>query len=145
MKKENLLIVIIGLAIGILVGWFLIGKEQVNLRGIETSPNAYSSAPSYSTSTLTNNLAPAIVPRATSSRVYAQVCNYISSDILWVYKQATSTSVVIGRGSPVFASSSTQYPQFQPCFRVDANDAYTGQIWGIINSSTTITVEYLQN
>lgn len=144
MKKENLLIVIC-LAILILVGGLFIGKDSVNLRGIETSPNSYSSAPTYSTSTLTNNLATAIVPRATSSRVYAQVCNYISSDILWIYKQATSTGVVISRGSPVFASSSTNYPQLQPCFRIDADDPYTGQIWGIINSTSTITIEYLQN
>mgnify|MGYP001566753350 CR=1 FL=1 len=144
MKKENLLIVI-GLAILLLIGGLFIGKGSVNLRGIETNPNAYSSAPSYSTSTLTNNLATIIVPRATSSRVYAQVCNYTSADILWVYKQATSTGVVIGRGSPAFSSSSANYPQFQPCFRVDSDDAYTGQIWGIINSTTTVTVEYLQS
>ena len=117
-----------------------------NLGNLNVNENAYSSASTYSTSTLTNSSATLLLSKATSSRTYAKICNPKGADIAFIYKQATSTGVSInaGTGSPIFASSSTSYPQLDACFNINSDDPYLGQVWGIVNATSTLTIESVQ-
>jgi len=109
--------------------------------------NSYSTPPTYTSTTLTNDIATELVARATSSRNIARICmredNASSTFPVYIWKQGTSTGVATSSGYPIYFNASTS--NSQSCFTVDASDPYTGQIWGIAKTTTTLTIEVLQN
>ena len=118
------------------------GKQVVG--NIFVEENAYSSAVTYTSTTLTNDVATLLVSRATSSRTYAQVCyreDSANNVPIKIFKQATSTGIAITSGHPIYSSSTSAG---QNCFRVDMNDPYTGQIWAISAATTSASIEVLQ-
>ena len=118
------------------------GKQVVG--NIFVEENAYSSAVTYSSTTLTNDVVTSLIPRATSSRNIARVCvaeNSANNVATKIFKQATSTGITIELGYPIYGSSTDAS---QICMTVNANDPYTGQIWGISDATTTVTTEYSQ-
>ena len=113
-----------------------------NLGNIFTNADAYSGIPTYSSTTFANNLATLIIPRATSSRAYAQICLLeASTSTVWLYK-ATSTGAVPGVGDPIF-SSSTQADKH--CKRYDASDPFTGAVYAISRVTSTLIYEFVQD
>lgn len=133
----------ISIGIGLLIGYIVWGGET--LGNIAREQNAYSSALTHTSSTLTNSVATRVLTRATSSRSTAKICNRDGVERVWLYKQATSTGVAVNQGFPIYATSGTAWPQLPPCLVLDANDPYLGEIWAITSATTTITIESLQN
>jgi hypothetical protein len=140
--------IIIGILIamvGFMVGYFAFQENKPQIVGnILNNDNAYSVGGTYVTSTLTSGVATLLVPRATSSRTYAKVTVLGDAARVFIYKQATSTGVVVNRGSIIFASTTTQYPQFPAEFKVDSSDPYTNEIWGVSEATTSVAIEYKQ-
>lgn len=120
-------------------------QESKIVGNIFTDTDAYSGVQpiTYTSSTLSGGVATLLVPRATSSRTYALVSQLNGTSTVFIYKQTTSTGVVVDQGTPLFTSST---PSGSPFFRVDKNDPYTGEIWGVSNGTTTkVLIEYHQN
>ena len=142
-KLEKIAVIVSAiLLVAIVFVGFQVLNKKASLGNIFVESNAYSGAATYTSSTLTNSLAVSLVPRATSSRHYAKVCQgSTSTAIVRLYKQATSTGVVINQGYPLHPSST---PNGNFCMSIDANDPYTGQIWGIAPTTTTVEIEYRQ-
>lgn len=145
MNKITQIILFIGIiAVGFSAIIYINGLKS-NLGNLNVNDNAYSSSATYSTSTLTNGVATLLVQKATTTRTYVKVCNPSGTDVLaWIYKVSTSTNVVVNKGTPIFASSTTAYPQIDACMTINENDPYLGQVWGIVNSTTTLTIESVQ-
>lgn len=136
---KNISIII--LAIAIVAGALIISNgNQRNVGNIFTNPNAYSSGVSYTSSTLTNSVAKLLLPRATSSRTMAKIC-LISGNTTYLYKQATSTGVVVNQGDPIYLASSTAS---RTCATYDANDPYIGDVWSISDATSTVSIESKQ-
>lgn len=133
------------LVFGIIVVGFLtiitfgIYKNENNLGNIFVNENAYTSA-SYATTTMTNSVETSLLARATSSRTMAKIC-HISGGTVYLYKQATSTGVINGRGNPIYPFGSSTP---QTCVSYDVNDPYIGQVWGISSVTSTVSVESKQ-
>lgn len=145
-KTEKILLFCVAI-IGIAVGGLYLGKTNVSSGNVFTHPNAYSSGVVYTSSTLLGGVPTSILPRATSSRTFAKICNDVSpTSTVFLYKQTTSTGVVLNYGTPIYPvaySSSTYTPR--NCAIYDWNDPYTGQVWGLTNGSgTIISVESVQ-
>ena len=141
MNKQN--ITIAGLVVAILAIsglYFRSGETQKNFGNLNVNENAYSSGVTYSTSSISTNTATSLLVRATSSRTFAKVCNQGTSTV-FIYKQSTSTGIITGMGTPLFATSSYQ----GSCFTYDEIDPYLGQIWGTALNTSTVSVESLQN
>ncbi len=144
MKKYIIIGIIIAI-VSFFIGYYSMPIERYIYGNLNVSENAYNDSVTYATSTLTNGVATLLVQKATSTRTYAKVCNPSGTDVLaWIYKQSTSTGVVINKGTPIFASSTTAYPQIDVCMTIDEKDPYSGQVWGIVNSTTTLTIESVQ-
>ena len=143
-KLTQLIFGILVISLLILIASVVIKENVVSFGNINVNENAYSSAPVYSTSTLTNSVATLLLARATSSRTYAKICNPQGSDIVWIYKQSTSTNVVVNRGTPIYSSSTTGYPQLNSCITFDDNDPYMGGVYGIVSATSTVTIESIQ-
>lgn len=147
MKKSEKLIVVLATVLSFaafalqFAGIF--GEEPKKAGNIVVDENAYSSSTVYTSSSLTGNLATLVVPKATSTRTYAQVClSEAATSSVWVYKQGTSTGIVVGGGEAIYPSSSAAS---KPCLRVDANDPYYGEIWVITRpTGTVVNIDYSQ-
>lgn len=108
-----------------------------------TERNAYSTASAYATTTVGLNAAVKILPRATSTRNFAEICNTSDVGRLHVYNQATSTGVTSAQGTILYGTTTTNGDN---CMRFDANNPYTGEVWGIGSIATgTVRVETNQN
>ena len=129
------------LAIIAFVGVVNYKNSQGTLGNLFVDENAYSSTPTYTSSTISNGSATVILVRATSSRTFAKICDRTGATTTWIYKQATTTGVVTGMGSPILASSTNVY---SPCFIVDYNDPYLGQLVAISGATTTLSIESKQ-
>lgn len=145
-EKAAIIVAVIFSLVALGVQFLKSDRAPQSFGNIFVGPNAYSSAVTYTSSTLTNSVATSLVPRATSSRSYAQVCfgdNSANSQPVFLFKQATSAGVALNVGHAIYASSTgTSGPK---CLRADWDDPYTGQIWGITNATATVWIEYLQN
>lgn len=134
------------LAVASILVQFIFRKAEprsINIGSIFTEPHAYSTGATYVSTQLTNSLATLLISRATSSRTFCEVCqNSTSSAIVWLFKQGTSTGVAVNLGYPLY-SSSTNFGL--PCARYDADDPWTGQVWGIAGVTTTVTTSCVQN
>ena len=131
-------IIIVGLfAVSVIQGMKI--SQTDTLGSLFVSENSYSSAPTYSTSSVVIT-AGSLLARATSSRTFAKICNQ-SANTVYLYKQATSTGVVTNMGYPIYATSSNGLS----CATYDANDPYLGQIWGIAAATSTVSIESIQN
>ena len=117
------------------------GFLKRNLGNLNVDENAYSSGVTYTSSTISNNVATVILARATSSRTFAKICDRTGATTTWIYKQATTTGAILGMGSPILASSSNLYP---PCLAIDSLDPYLGQLVAISGATTTLSIESLQ-
>lgn len=116
--------------------------QDINIGNIFTHPEAYSSIPSYSSTTFANNLATLVIPRATSSRAYAQICLLeTSTSTVWLYK-ATTTNAIMGQGDPIYSSSTAAS---KPCKRYDASDPFTGAVYAISRVTSTVIYEFVQD
>lgn len=141
-KIEKILLVCV-IVIGIAVGGLYVGRNNVSYGNIFSESNAYSGGVVYTSSTLIGGTPLQILPRATSSRTFAKICNELAAtSTVFLYKQATSTGVVLNYGTPIYPTS-TQLGL--SCAIYDLNDPYTGAVWGLTNGSGTIvSVEYKQ-
>jgi len=140
MKKTAIIAIVISIiAIGF-AGIALTKKtNDVDVVGnIFSEKNAYSGGITYSTSTLDAGVATSLVSRATTTRNYVEIC-HLTGGIIYLYKQATSTGIVVGMGKPLFASTTDT-----SCARWDEYDPYTGQVWGIGSVTSTVSVETKQ-
>lgn len=137
--------IIFGVLIVGLLATIAFHPVQQAVGNIFSNDNAYSTGVTYASSTLTNSVATLLIPRAASSRTYAEVCVRASVGVIWIYKQATSTGVSVDQGHPLYASStSSLYPQYDGCVKYDADDPYTGQVWGITDTTSSVAIEYKQ-
>ena len=139
--KQN---IFIALALIIALAAFGVNFFKQPVGSVFSEPNAYSAAPTYSTNTL-NSGAELLVSRAANRRSFVRICNVTGQDVVFLYKQNTATGVIIDQGSPIYATSGTNWPQVPACMTLDANDPYTGAIFGISSASTTVSIEQLQN
>lgn len=146
MNKLQKSILALALLLGLIgVGLNLIVRNQpVNVGSIFEERDAYSSAPTYSTTSLSNSTATSLVSRATSTRTFVEICSVTGDAVVYLYKQATTTGVAVQQGHPIIATSTASYSQYDNCFKVDSNDPYTGQIYGISSVTTTVSIESLQ-
>lgn len=131
--------------IGAIVIVFLLltfSQPSVNpvLKGIEKTLTAYSGASTYSTVSVTG-VAVEILPKATSSRSYAEICN-LGAGRVWIFKQATSTGVAVNTGKALYSTSTTNGVN---CVFYGVDDPYTGAVWGVSSEATsTVDVEFNQ-
>lgn len=125
--------------------WIMLSPKEEPIGNLAKDGHAYSSALTYATTSLTNNVAARLLVRATSSRSTARVCNVDGAERVWTYKQSTSTGIVANQGFPIYATSGTAWPQIPNCLLIDQNDPYLGEIWAIVSATTTVSVESLQN
>lgn len=143
MNKQN--ITIVGLIIVLFaVGGLYFKQTKTNLGNLNVNENAYRSGVAYSTSSILGNVATSLILKATSSRTYAEVC-VVTGNRIWIYKQATSTGIATGMGYPLYSTTTATGFEYEPCFKVDASDPYLGEIWAIAETTSTVTVDYLQN
>ena len=118
------------------------GFLKRNLGNLNVDENAYSSGVTYTSSTISNNVATVILARATSSRTFAKICDRTGATTTWIYKQATTTGAVLGMGSPIFAT--TTHNMYPSCLAIDSLDPYLGQLVAISGATTTLSIESLQ-
>lgn len=146
MNKIEKIVLALAIIISILSVVIQLAISDKPIGNIFVESNAYSAAPTYASTTITNNLATSLIPRAASSRNIARICHRDDSAnnvAVFIFKQATSTGVaVVGGGFPIYSSSTSAG---QNCFMVGINDPYLGEIWGISSATTSVTIEYLQN
>lgn len=134
--KYLVAIAILGLTFGL--GYFL-RPVQEQFGSFFVNENAYSSA-SYASSSMTNSIATSLLARATSSRTTAKIC-HVSGGTVFLYKQATSTGVVVSQGDPIYPFASST----KTCATYDVNDPYIGAVWGISGTTSTVSIESVQN
>ncbi len=139
----------------VLVGVFILLKNPPvvqNLAGIQSLKTTYTKNSSYSSTTLSNGVATLIISKATSSRSYASVCFASSSQLnavtstVWIYKQATSTGVVVNLGFPLYqainsVAATTIQNNPDSCKVFDVNDPYTNAVYAIANNTSTLLIE----
>ncbi len=131
-------IVVVGLLAVITLKVYAPAKN-VPLGSLFVDENAYSSGVSYTSSTMTTNIATSLLVRATSSRTFVKICNR-SANTVDIYKQSTSTGIVVGMGTPLHATSTTGVD----CVTYDSSDPYLGQVWGISAITSTLSIESKQ-
>ncbi len=130
MNKFLILLVII-----LLIVLGVIFRNNSNFGGgLNVLPTGYSSG-STNSSTTFGVSATSILARNVD-RQWAKICND-SLGIVWIYETATATGVVVNMGTPI--ASSTAY---EHCYTIDTNHPYTGQVYGI--GSTTTTIKYIE-
>lgn len=134
-KMNKTIIIISIITLIFIVG--LYSKNEGSLGNILVNENAYSSA-SYTSSTITNSIATSVLSKATSSRTMAKIC-LLTGGTTFLYKQATSTGVVVNQGDPIYATSTPK-----SCAVYDDNDPYFGQVWAISDVTSTLVIEYKQ-
>jgi len=149
-KSEKLLLLIVFIVIVVcLLGiwrslWIVLPTENsINLGNLFSELHAYSGGLTYSTTSITNEIATLLLQRATTSRTIARFCQIAGAAPTWIYKQGTSTNVVKNMGFPI-ASSTGDALNYDNCMTIDASDPYTGQVWGFSSATTTISVEAKQ-
>jgi len=143
MKKETLYVAIVVIAAALFIG-FMSFKENPNLGNIFTNPDAYSGGNvAYSTSSVGLITPVQVLARATSSRRWARVCHIDDgAGVVFAYKRATSTSVVIDQGNPLYSSSTNAAER---CISFGSHDPYIGAVWAISKgATTTVGVEAVQ-
>jgi hypothetical protein len=115
------------------------------LGNIFVNEDAYGSGVTFTSSTLTNNVATLLIPRATSSRTMARVCfTPGQGTIVWLFAQGTSTGVMVNEGTPIFATSSAMYGGIPGCKTYNASDPYFGGVYSITSATSSVTIEYKQ-
>ena len=139
MNKAEKIIVLTGIVILGLLAIIAFAPTNQPFGSLNVNENAYSGAVTYSTSSIGTDTATSLLAKATSSRTFAKVCNQGAS-IVFIYKQSTSTGIVTGMGTPLFATSS----YLGSCVTYDEIDPYLGQIWGIALATSTVSVESKQ-
>jgi len=142
MKKPEKILLVLALVISLGSLWYGWSQSKDDSLGnIFKESNSYSLPLTYTIATVGTN-PQLLLSRATSSRSYGSICSSeLSTSTVWLYKQVTSTGVVVSQGNPIYPTSTSSG---KLCAVYDSADPYTGTVWGIANTTTTVYIETLQ-